>query len=561
MMLGALLLSGVVEGVSLTTLLPLVNVATGKQGSAGGETATEVVTDGLAVLGLSPTLELLLVIIVIGMVMKGGLKLLAERQVGYTVARVATDLRLDLIRALLRSRWEYYLSRPVGGLANAVATEANRGSSAYLYGARAISLLLEAGVYTGVALLVAWRATLAFLFGGAVLLYLLNRLLRMARRAGARQTALLQSLLSRLTDTLYSVKSLKAMAREELADTLLAGDTTRLNRALHKQVFSKAALTAVQEPLLAVLLAGGLYLGLRYWQVSLPAMLMLVFLLGRVLARLSKVQRQYQQMATCESAFWSLRETIEEAQQHAESPSGRLSPSLESGLHLHRVSFAYRHQWILRDISLTLPPSSFTAILGPSGAGKTTIVDLVTGLLQPQYGEVQVDGYPLQDYDRRLWRRMIGYVPQETVLLNDTVANNVALGDPGLDEEDIRRALVAAGAWAFVAVLPEGIHAPVGERGAHLSGGQRQRLMIARALAHRPRLLILDEATSALDAEGEQELCRTLETLAGQLSILAISHRPALAQVAEQVYQLQGGRLTSVATPTELHNPAILGSR
>jgi ATP-binding cassette subfamily C protein len=179
--------------------------------------------------------------------------------------------------------------------------------------------------------------------------------------------------------------------------------------------------------------------------------------------------------------------------------------------------------------------------VGPSGSGKTTIIDLTIGLLQPEAGQVLLDGVPLPLINIMQWRSMIGYVPQETVLLHDTILHNITLGDPALDTASAEEALRAAGAWEFVARLPEGLDTVVGERGGKLSGGQRQRIVIARALINKPRLLILDEATSALDPESEEAVRQTMEALKGQLTILAISHNRALVQAADHVYQLGNG--------------------
>jgi ATP-binding cassette subfamily C protein len=136
---------------------------------------------------------------------------------------------------------------------------------------------------------------------------------------------------------------------------------------------------------------------------------------------------------------------------------------------------------------------------------------------------------------------MVGYVPQEVLLFNGTVFDNVALGDPAISEADVRRALEDAGCMGFVNELPEGVKAPVGERGAMLSGGQRQRIALARALVHRPALLILDEATSALDPETEAEICQTVRRQAGKLTVLAITHQPAWVAIADRVYRVVDG--------------------
>ena len=141
---------------------------------------------------------------------------------------------------------------------------------------------------------------------------------------------------------------------------------------------------------------------------------------------------------------------------------------------------------------------------------------------------------------------MIGYVPQDTILLHDSIFSNVTLGETCFSKEDVEQALKAAGAWNFISEMPEGVQTVVGERGAKLSGGQRQRIAIARALVHRPQLLILDEATSALDPATEAAICQTLKELRGQLTILAISHQSALVEVADRVYQITAGDITQV---------------
>src|SRR5690606_27259175 len=153
------------------------------------------------------------------------------------------------------------------------------------------------------------------------------------------------------------------------------------------------------------------------------------------------------------------------------------------------------------------------AVIGSSGVGKSTLLDLLCGLAEPKSGEILIDGVALHNIDLRQWRHLIGYVSQDTVLLHDTILNNVLVGAPSLSYADAERALRQAGAWNFVSSFPDGLQTVVGERGGMLSGGQRQRIAIARALAHQPSLLLLDEPTSALDPESEKTICQTLQQL------------------------------------------------
>jgi len=471
-MLVALLLAGLAEGIGLSALFPLLGMAVKSQGasdnvtavapSANGTSVERIVTAVLDYVGLEPGIASLLVLIVIGILLKSGLVLLANRQVGYTVAQVATDLRLELLRALLITRWSYYLRQPVGSLANAVATEAGRASKAYHYGATITAFVFQGIIIVTVSMLVSWKATLAAFASGLLIVYILSRLVHKARRAGSKQTVLLQSLLSRLADSLMSIKPLKAMAREDSADTFLRKETARLNKAMRRQVFSQEALKALQEPLIIVCLSIGLYVALIYVNLSFAAVTVLVFLLARLMKHLGKMQQQYQKLSIAESAYWSLQEKIREATREREPLLGTQNPEFRQAINMRNISFGYGDTAVLKDTSLVFPKGSFTTLVGPSGAGKTSVADLVIGLLRPQGGEIWIDALPLAEVDLRSWRRMIGYVPQETLLLHDTILVNVTLGDPQLSENDVRTALRAAGAWEFIEAMPEGIHTTVG---------------------------------------------------------------------------------------------------
>ena len=553
-MLCAMLFAGVAEGIGLSALLPLLNIAISNDSTGAENPFERAVNEQLSSFGLAPSIGTMLAIIVIGIVLKSLLLLVAQKQIGYTAARIATDLRLDMLRAILRSRWEYFLHQPVGKLSNALATEAHRAAAAFVNGAMVITSLIQALIYGAVALAVSWKATMLSLVAGLILIGISHFLVRMSRKAGKKQTRLLMSLIALMTDTLQSVKPLKAMAREHSADAILTRETTRLNKALQRQVFSGAALNTAQEVMFAVLIALGMFVALVPFAMPFATVMVLVIALGRMLVFLGKVQKQYQKMVIDESAFWSLRHAIEDAQQAQEEFGVGKVPNLRKAIQFNALGFAYAGGRVFDGLSLDIPAGTLTTLTGASGAGKTTIIDLITGLLQPQSGSILIDGTPLHALDLKAWRRMIGYVPQETQLLHDTVMHNVTLGDANLSTQDAERALRAAGAWEFVSALPQGLQNVVGERGGKLSGGQRQRIMIARALVHRPKLLILDEATSALDPVSEQAICQTMKKLRGELTILAVSHQTALIDAADRIYHLENGeaRLVEKMSPRTL---------
>jgi ATP-binding cassette, subfamily C, bacterial len=556
----AILFAGISEGFGISALLPLVNTVFNQASQAGttagspsdwSQSLDQIVQGVLGAMGLAPTVLVLLTLFVACIAFKCLLVYLANKQIGFTVVLIATDMRLTLLKSLFASNWEYFISQPVGKLTNAVATEAHRASTAFNFGAKMASMVVEAMIYTVLAFLVSWKATLISLGGGVFILVILRRLVRKNRRAGAKQTVHMQALIAQMTDVLISIKPLKAMAREKQSDEVLTDTTRRLNRALQKQVLSKAALGSFQEPLTIIFLVLCLYIAIVYWNLSLTAIMAMVFFIGKILKQVEKIQKEYVNLVEYDSAYWSLLEKIDGARNAREVLTGTLKPTFSSCIRMDSVSFSYAGRAVLDNVSIEIPAGSFSALLGPSGSGKTTFADLLTGLLRPQKGDIWIDDAPLSQIDIGSWRGMIGYVPQENLLMHDTILKNITLGEETISEPEVETALRAAGAWDFVQQMPKGIHSVVGERGSMISGGQRQRIAIARALVKHPKLLILDEATTALDPKTEKEICATLQQLKGGITILAISHQTTVVECADWAYRLKEGKLERVKEPTE----------
>lgn len=544
-----LVFSGFAEGVGVVALLPLLELATGDTSSAFAEAVEGV----LATVGLTPTLPVLLSVIVLSMVFKALALWLAMRQVGFTVAQVTKDLRLDLVRALLDARWGYFQERKVGEFANAISSEAIRASAAYREACVVLGGVIQVAIYLTVAFLIAWQVSLAGLLVGIGFLYVLRRYVRMARAAGEEQTVLSKSLTGRLVDALQGIKGVKAMAREHLFWPLLEKEAEGLNQAQRRQVVASETLNLFQEPMLTLILAVGLYGALTFTGMSFSAVLVLAFVFYRIMTHVNTLQMRYQIMSVGESAFWSMSEARERAEQEREHmEGGRIPEPVTEAIRFESVSFGYDDEPLFTDLSFAIPAGSLVTLIGPSGAGKTTIVDLICGLHRPASGEIFLDQTPMSEIDVREWRRLLGYVPQETLLFNDTILRNVTLGDESISREQARRALEAAGAWEFVARRPRGLDEVVGQAGARLSGGQRQRISIARALVANPTLLILDEVTTALDPATEREICETLLELRGRVTIVAISHQPALHEAADLTFDVHQGRVvgeTLISSP------------
>lgn len=299
----------------------------------------------------------------------------------------------------------------------------------------------------------------------------------------------------------------------------------------------------------------------RPMETIIPTLALLAVAVVRLMPSFTKVAGSFTALKWGEKALNVVYHDIRELEDQERARKAQFGPpdtepiEFESGIRIDRLSYHYPGQaeLALSDVSLSIPKCTTAAFVGPSGAGKTTIVDLILGLLIPTEGHVLVDGLDIQE---RLssWQRKIGYIPQSIYLTDDSVRNNVAFGmeDDEISDEAVWAALEAAQLRELVESLPEQLDTFVGERGVRISGGQRQRIGIARALYHRPEVLVMDEATSALDNQTERHIVQALDELQGEHTMIVIAHRLSTVRNCDTLFMLDEGRLVAEGSYDEL---------
>ena len=492
-------------------------------------------------LHIPPAFVNLLLFVGTALVMKSVIAFLSMRFVAISVANVATGIRTRLMKATMNAKWSYFVDHQPGEVAAMIATQAQMAGDSYL----AVSSLVVTSI-VGIGLL-----TTAFLVSGTLVIFCLiavaglavplSYILRRAQIASLKQFSTSANLAVGMQDVIANMKALKSMSKQGRYVDAFMHSIRDLRSAVITMLVARHAIYHGQDILAALMIVSGVYVGFEILHTPMSQFLVVGVIFYQLVDVIKRVQLALQDAAVASSVYFGVLGIIEKAEAQNESDFGKTPPSLKGSLKFEDVSFAYGEKKVLQHVNLEIPAQEITVLIGPSGAGKTTMVDMMVGFYRPLSGRILFDGKDLADVNLEAWRSHIGYVPQELTLLRGSVYDNITFRDPALTEADAIEALTLAGAMGFVKGLPMGIHADIGTMGAKLSGGQRQRLSLARALVHKPKLLLLDEVTSALDEKTEAEICANIQQLLGRLTIVAITHRPAWTKVATKIYSIDGG--------------------
>jgi ATP-binding cassette, subfamily C, bacterial len=535
---------GLTEGTGILLLLPLLQLVGLELGQGTPARLGQVVADGFAIIGARPSLELVLPLYV-GIV--GAQALLARRQATAQIAlqyALVDRLRGRLYRAIVGANWPFLSRQRMTDLTHTLTGEMDRVGAATQQLCQLCAAGLIAAVYLGLALQIS--AALTGLCGlcGLALLIAQRRQRRLVGEQGEALTRALRRWHGAASDLLGGLKLIKSTGAEARSIAHAEERIGAVGAAHGAVVRSQAAAKSWLDIGAVALLSVVVYVAVRGLQLPPAALLLLIFLFARVLPRLIGAVQSYHAYLALLPAIGAVREQLARCEAAAEAPKDAPADfALRSEVAFEGVTFGYAPgQTTVGPLDLRIAAGQTTAIVGPSGAGKSTLADLLLGLLEPDAGVIRIDGQPLLPHQRGAWQQMIGYVPQEALLLHESLRANVCWDRPEATEQEVATALRQAAA-EFAWSLPNGLETVVGDRGASLSGGERQRVALARALLRRPALLILDEATSNLDVESEGRILATLEELHERVTILLITHRLATARLADTIHVLQEGQI------------------
>ncbi|RZM79657.1 ABC transporter ATP-binding protein [Leptolyngbya iicbica] len=470
---------------------------------------------------------------------------------------VALKLRVETYRHLQQLSLAYFEKAQTGDLTYRLTEDVDRiGEVVKKLFQDFIPSILQLVVVITYMVYLNWQLTLTMLIivpAFAVLVgWFGDRMLQYSRTS----QNLVSDLSSQLTEVFGGIRLIRAFAAEDYAVERFRAESQRHYEAKYRAAW----LLAVQYPVIGLLYAGiilVLFL-VGSWQISTGNLTGADFAsyvtAGLLLIDpITHTTENYNLFKEAEASVDRVFELTAIAPGVEEAPDARPLPAVTGKVEYRHVSFQYKpDEPVLQDINLLAKPGEKIALVGSSGAGKTTLVNLLPRFYDPQAGQILIDGEDIATVTLKSLRRQIGIVPQETVLFSGTIAENIAFGQKEFDLAAVEAAAKAANAHDFITQFSQGYYAWVGERGVNLSGGQRQRIAIARAVLLDPRILILDEATSALDSESENLVQEALERLMGDRTAFIIAHRLATVRNADRILVLEKGHIVESGTHEEL---------
>jgi ABC-type multidrug transport system fused ATPase/permease subunit len=551
------ILVGLLDGLGLAMFLPLLELVADQDGQASSAAMGKLafVLHGLQALGLPLTLAAVLLAMLAFFTLKGIAKYIASYLNVIYRQFFIRKIRVENIDALTNYSYQAFVTADAGAIQNTLSGEVERVVQAY----GRYSNVLQQGVlvltYAALAFLANPEFALLVLIGGLLSNYLFGVLYRKTKVLSKKLVHSNHAFQGLLIQEVAFFKYLKATGAIRAYAANLKNKVYEIEDRVRRIGLLNSIMMGAREPLLMAIVVATILVQVKLMGGSLGTIILSLLFFYRGLSAVMQLQTSYNQFLSFAGSLDNMTDFVADLRARREPRGTARFPGFEREITLEKVGFGYQPgEWILQDIDLRLRKGETLALVGESGAGKTTLMNLLAGLLRPSTGQVRIDGRELAAFDTASFQSRIGYITQEPVIFDDTVFNNVSFWAEKTPENLQRcwAALEQASIAAFVREQPAAEDTRLGNNGINLSGGQKQRIAIARELYKEVDFLFLDEATSALDSETERAIQEQIVQLQGRYTLLIIAHRLSTIKHADRVVVLRQGRIEQVGTYEEL---------
>lgn len=538
-------------GISIVMLIPMLGLLDISQASVSALSVLAAPLQKLSYSGQVCTMIGLYFALVVFKALLG--RVLAMRESRF-LEDYSYDLRDSLYRVVANADWEKLAASRQSDTINLFTAQCSQVSYGVTELIHLISSLVSAAVQLSIAVWLSLPVTVFVCVCGGIFVLLFRGMFRVSKEYGEEMIRINRAMYSELFNQLRSVKEVRTYNVQREHTALFDDISDSFRQAKLKYVRLRAFPQVIYSCAAAFMIGIIFIVCVLFFQMDTARLMVLVYVFMRLWPVFSGFYGRLQSIQSCIPAYEKLQEAFKDLGQEEQAQQEQEQLPLENEITFHHVSFAYQgsEEKVLEDVSFTLRKGTITALVGRSGAGKTTIADLLLGFLTPGSGEIRIDGVALTKENLPAWRHSLGYIPQEPLILNASVRENLQRFHPKATEEEMIEALCQAQAWPFVSRLKDGLDTILGDQGVRLSGGERQRIVLARVLLGHPRLIIMDEATSSMDFESETAVRQAIQALHSEITVLIIAHRLATVRTAQNAIVLEKGIITEEGTLSEL---------
>jgi len=545
------LFGGLLEGVGINAVIPMFSFVSG--GGQGDDLISRFIREFFNFFDLSFNLRYLLIFVV---------SLFVARAIflfwcNFIRIKISADYeesaRNNLFSRTLKADWPYLMKQKLGYLETISAINIQYAGLLLQYLSSAIMTLGALIMYVAVAVNISLTITSLTLVFGAVLILFFMPLVKKSRLISREKEKFNKQAAHFINENITGLKTIKAMLVDDQVIKRAKAYFAELKELVIRTSFLRIVADSLIQPIGLIFVCVIFAISYKMSNFNFAVLAAVIYLIQRMFTYVQQLQSNIHTVGETIPYLRGILDYQNEVVKNLEVDRGKNDFKFGDSLEFKDVSFSYgQAESILDKLSFKIKRGEMVGLIGPSGAGKTTLVDLILRLFKPQAGEISLDGKNIESISLRDWRRHIGYVSQDIFLKNDTLEQNIRFYDKNISDSQIKKAAVAANSVDFIAECPDGWQTIVGERGIRFSAGQRQRLIIARVLARQPELLILDEATSALDNESEEQIQQVMENLKGKLTAFIIAHRLSTVKNVDRLLVLADGKIIEQGRPQDL---------
>lgn len=552
--LAFILFAAFLDGMSVGLFLPILESGT------GSSQLTDFVNSAASWIGIGYSLPLALLLMVGMFMLRTGFLVYQEIFSSRLVTGLLATTKRRLVDNIFSANYIFFASQEIGYFTNAVTIEYNRVIFAFRSCMRMLVSFGFTIIYISLPLWISPFVTSIVVLSGVPLLFLVRKINRITRDYSIRSTRNNEELQSGLIQSLTNFKYLKSTNSTHRIIGRVSGAINEQAHILFRQSVLNAFTSKTTELITILLAAIVLFYNVHLMGYELVQVLFLLFLIRRAVGHALSGYADYRDFVGAAGSIQVFNKLEKELSENLEidNPDGA-TPDFSQALKLDNVYQSYDGSTpVLKGVSIEIPPRSIIAIVGDSGAGKTTVASLLTGLLKPDKGSIKIGNIDYEDINQKKLRSLIGYVTQENVIFTDSIRNNIDLWETenessDLDAKKMDSVLDKSLLQDFIRSLPDGLETALGDNGLNISGGQRQRINIARELYKDVQMLILDEATSSLDSVSEKEIRGNIEEMKGRITMVIIAHRLSTIRSADQILVLSEGKIVEQGSFHELY--------